>query len=818
MIEAPATTMVGLTDAEVERRRAAGQGNVVDEHGSRSLWSILRANVFTRFNAIVTSLVVVIFVFGEPIDAVFGLVMVANSTIGIVQELRAKRSLERVRVLLVPEITVVREGLARTVAPDELVLGDLIEVRTGDQIPVDAEVLRSGGLEVDESALTGESIPVVKAAGDEVLSGSFVVTGSAMAEARRVGEQSWAQRLTAEARTFALTQSELRMGVDRILRTIGWILPPLSALLLVSQLRTSSSFSEGIVWAVAGVVALVPQGLVLLVSMALAVAVIRLARQQVVVQELPAVEGLARIDVLCVDKTGTLTTGRLAVDEILPFGDERETLIEGLAALTTIDAARNSTAEAIRDAIPTAGRNATITASVPFSSVRKWSAVELKNWGAWYLGAPEILLEAVDTSETRAALVEQLDRLAAGARRVLLVARSPRLAEKEELPDNLRAVGLVALKEEVRPDAAATMEYFRRQHVELAVISGDNPITAAAVAAEVGIPGADHWVDMRTVESVESIPTDTVVYGRVVPEQKRDLVKMLQDRGHVVAMTGDGVNDIPSLKAADIGIAMDTATSATKATAQLVLLDGRFEHLPSVVAEGRRVIANMERVSALFVTKTVYAALLALTVAVAGVAFPFLPRHLSLVATFTIGVPAFALSFRRSDEPCRPGYLRRVMHFAVPSGFFAAVATFATYWIVRSPAADASLEQARTSATIALTIAGLWVLYRLIRPASGLELALLGAMVMGLVIAVMPSPLSDFYELSLPGPRLTTLIVVILTATIAGLDLTLDVVERVRARAGPPGSKALPGDPIRAHREDTARNRGHPRGRRGRSH
>ncbi|MDW3180231.1 MAG: HAD-IC family P-type ATPase [Acidimicrobiia bacterium] len=759
----------GLTNEQVQERRDRGLVNDVEQRSSRTTRDILHANVFTRFNAIVTSLLVVIFVFGDPIDAMFGFVMICNSTIGVVQEIRAKRSLESVQLLIVPEVHVVREGEIEIVAPDELVLDDVIKIGAGDQVPVDALVLSSVGLEVDESALTGESEPVPKDVSDTVLSGSLVVEGSAVARAIRVGRDSWVSRLTREAQSFALTQSELRVGIDRLLTVVGWLLVPLATILVFSQVRSNAELADGLVSAVAGIVALVPQGLVLLVSMAFAVAVIRLAKQGVVVQELAAVEGLARIDVLCVDKTGTLTTGHLELEDLIAFGVDRSELEQAVFALSHLDAARNATVDALRDAA-FAGEEWESTALVPFSSVRKWAAAEFGRSGAFYLGAPEILLEAAVSAE-RKPIEQSLAELAARSRRVLLVGRAAHL-NGEMLPESLEPLGLVVLKEELRPDAANTMEYFARQGVQVIVISGDNPRTVGAVAKELGIPGAGKTVDLRNVDDLDAIAPDLVVFGRVLPEQKRDLVRTFQRQGRVVAMTGDGVNDIPALKAADIGIAMDTATVATKSIAQLVLLDGRFDRLPGVVQEGRRVVANMERVSALFITKTIYAALLILAVGAAGLPFPFLPRHLSLIATFTIGVPAFILSFRWAEAPAKPGYLRRVLVIAVPSGVFAATATFVTYWVARSDWSDASLSESRTLATIALTAAGLAVLHRLMRPLSAADASLLFAMALLFGMNVVVEPLSAFYALRLPDVQTLSAPLLVLGVSLFVYELT----------------------------------------------
>ena len=783
----------GLTAAEVAERRADGLANVVDQPTSRSLIGILRANTLTRFNAIITALVVVVLAVGEPIDAVFGLVMVINSSIGIVQELRAKRSLDALNVLLTPSIAVVRDQVEVSVDPEELVLDDLVALRAGDQIPVDGSVETSDGLEVDESALTGESEPVPKEVGDKVLSGSFVASGVGMVTATAVGAEAWAHRLTSEAKEFALTRSELRVGIDRLLLIASWILVPLAALLTWGQLRSDASPADAVIASVAGVVALIPQGLVLLVSMAMAVAVIRLGQRNVVVQELPAVEGLARIDVLCVDKTGTLTTGNLTVEQVRAVGsadgadsaDSAENadgasgadseVRAGLAALSGLDAARSSTMDAIRSSLAEEDPGWPLESVVPFSSVRKWSSATFAKGGTWVLGAPEILLDAIQTDTS--AIEEELRSLVDQALRVLLVGRAnSEPGDGTELPSDLRAVGLVALSEELRADAAETIDYFRRQHVEVKIVSGDNPRTVAAVAERLGIESTS--IDLRSVEDSSAIATDASVFGRVRPEQKRNLVQQLQAAGHTVAMTGDGVNDIPSLKAADIGIAMNTATPATKATAQLVLLDGRFERLPGVVSEGRRVIANMERVSSLFATKTVYAAVLALVFGTLGTTFPFLPRHLTVVATITIGIPAFVLSFRSSDEPCRPGYLRRVLHFAVPAGLTASGSTIAVFLIARSSLTDATLAEARTVATSTLTITGLWILYRLIRPLDRLEAGLLGGLIL-LFVATLAVPITaELYALDLPPAPVAAVAGVGVIATLAVLEVALTFADR----------------------------------------
>ena len=764
----------GLTGVEVQERRAAGQVNEVPDRTSRTYADIIRGNVLTRFNAIISVLAAVILVFGDPIDALFAVVMVLNTTIGIVQEARAKQTLDRLKVLIAPTTIAIRDGVDVAVAPSSLVLGDLIRLDPGDQVPVDADVIEATALEVDESALTGEADPVPKHPGDEVRSGSAIIAGTGLVVATRVGGDAWVHQLVAQAKEFVLTTSEIRAGVDRLLQVVSWMIGPLAALLLWSQLRAAESFEDGIVSAVAGVVGLVPQGLVLLVSMAMAVAIIRLSRNHVVVQELHAVEGLARIDVLCVDKTGTLTTGRFDLDDIIKLDPDID-VRRGLGALTAAEVSPTASTRMLAEILdaPTGWKP---IEHVAFSSARKWSATTFEDRGTWVIGAPEILLDAAgsppDASER--SLVAQLT---GEAKRVLLVAtsESPLSGDAAELPAPLRPVGLVVLVEQLRPDAAEIMDYFTDQHVTVKIISGDSAATVSAVAQRLGISGAERHVDLRDVppDAFDALTTEATVFGRVLPEQKRELVEALQRSGHTVAMTGDGVNDIPALKKADIGIAMDTATPATKSVAQLVLLDGRFDRLPHVVAEGRRVVANMERVSSLFVTKTVYAAIFVLAIGLSGAIFPFLPRHMSLVSELTIGAPAFLLSFRAADQPCRPGYLRRVLRFSIPAGIVASTVTLATYWAMRSGPIPTTLEEARTASTLVLTTIAFWILYRLIQPLDRFDALLLITFISIFVVIVTAAPTRNFYALDWPPAEGVAVVAAIMIGSIVLLEAVL---------------------------------------------
>src|SRR5829696_6085346 len=597
----------GLSAADVAERVARGLVNDVPSAPTRTIGQIVRSNLVTRFNLLLGSLLAVILVVGPLQDALFGLVIVANTVVGVVQEVRAKRTLDRLEVVNAPRARVVRDGRVAELAVGQVVLDDVLEAAAGDQVVVDGEVLEAAGLEVDESLLTGESEPVARRPGDRLLSGSFVAAGSGRYRATKVGREAYAVRLTEEARRFTLARSELRAGVDEILKYVTWALVPTAVLLFISQLRG----------AVAGTLAMVPEGLVLLTSVAFAVGVVRLGRRQVLVRELPAVETLARVDVICFDKTGTITAGDLAVQELVPEdGAVGEEAAAALGALAAADPNPNATLRAISRAFP-APDGWRAEAAVPFSSARKWSGASFAGHGAFLLGAPEVLLAAGGAGPPggNAALLRRAERFAVEGRRVLLLAASARPLDGEVPPAGLEPRAMVVIGDQVRGDAAGTVAWFAAEGVQVKVVSGDHPRTVGAIAGQVGIAGAGQPVDARALPADQAELAGLVeassVFGRVVPRQKQAMVNALGARGHVVAMTGDGVNDVLALKDADLGIAMGGGSAASRAVAELVLMDGRFATLPAVMAEGRRVIANIERVAKVFVTKTVYATVLA---------------------------------------------------------------------------------------------------------------------------------------------------------------------------------------------------------------
>ena len=770
-LASPDPLPAGLSDHEVAERVAAGRVNRAPAGTSRSLGQIVRANVLTRFNAILGTLLAVILVVGPVQDALFGVVLVTNAAIGIYQELRAKRVLDRLSLLTAPAVTVSRGGQRREIGVEDVVDGDVIELSQGTQIVADGPVLTADALEVDESLLSGESVPRAKGPGDDVLSGSFVTAGQGWYRAERVGAASYANEVSAEARRFSLVRSELRRGTDEILRLVTWLIVPTAALLIASQVRADESVPDAVRGTVAGVGAMVPEGLVLLTSVAFTAGVLRLARRHVLVQELAAIEGLARVDVVCTDKTGTITEPDLQVAEVVALdGVDGGEVAAALGAMAAADPEPNASGRALAAAFDAPGWTPTWRAA--FSSARRYSGAGFGAHGDWIMGAPNVLLEAAGDGGPTARAAEMVDAQSRRGRRVLLVARTEGQPPPGTPPAG-RPVALVAIEERIRPNARATLDYFAGQSVAVKVMSGDDPRTVAAVAARVGIPGAGAAVDARRLPDDEGELADlveaTTVFGRTGPRAKQAMVRALQSRGHVVSMTGDGVNDVLALKEADLGVAMGSGAAVSRAVAPVVLLDSDFAGLPPVLSEGRRVIANVERVANLFVTKTVYATVLALTVGVAGVPFPFLPRHLTIISSLTIGIPAFFLALARNDRRAVPGFVGRVLRFAVPAGVLAAAATMTSYGLAR--AEDVSPVEARTTATITLFIVALWVLAILARPTNLWRFELEASMAALFVLALLVPWSRKFFALNMAVAPVTVQAVGVGVAAAALLEV-----------------------------------------------
>ncbi|RDX00461.1 haloacid dehalogenase [Gardnerella vaginalis] len=743
----PEVSEQGLTQSEVFDAVNRGFVNVTNNRTSRSVLSIVRANVFTLFNAIIFAAMVVVLSTGSWKDAVFGFVILINTGIGVVTELRAKRTLDRLSILVASKSIVRREGKNVYVDHSGIVLGDLLWVRSGDQVPADANVVKSWGLEMDESMLTGESVTVRKATDDFVYSGSTAVSGVALMRVTAVGDNSYASKLAAQAKVYTKTISDLSRGINTILKWMTIVVVPLCVLLVWSQINKVGGFAvalqtgqwkSAVVSAVAGVVGMIPEGLVLLTSLNFAVAAMRLARKKTLVQELESVETLARVDCLNLDKTGTITDGGIAfvgVDLIGDgsIGDDSNRLVNQALFDLSNEENPNATGSAIMEGLKDQGVSSasSVSARLPFSSARKWSAIRyaLKDgrFETWYMGAPEVLATAICARKSSVVssdlqgsiapavaeggisdsavsgdspfdnchltdsfkqILNRVNEYAQQGNRVLLLAVSysdsgdsnnATFSSSPVVSTSARPVALVRCSEKIRADARQTLAWFRQQGVRCRVISGDNPTTVASVAEKVGLTGDSKPVSMdarqlpKDINQLAEVLENVDVLGRVLPDQKKAIVQALHSKGHVVAMTGDGVNDTLALKEADLGVAMGNAAPAAKAVAQVVLVDSRFSHLPDVVARGRQVMANMERVAGLFLVKTVYSALISAGVVLLGLNFPYLPRHITYIGSLTIGIPAFLLALAPNTRRYVPGFLHRVVRFALPNGIAVAV-------------------------------------------------------------------------------------------------------------------------------------------------
>ncbi|MFH9492325.1 MULTISPECIES: HAD-IC family P-type ATPase [Streptomyces] len=772
----------GLSSAEVAERVARGEVNDVPVRSSRSVTEIIRANVLTRFNLIIGVLWVIVLLVAPVQDSLFGFVIIANTGIGVVQEWRAKKTLDGLAVIGEAKPTVRRDGKAAEVSVSAIVLGDLVELGPGDKVVVDGTVVEADTLEIDESLLTGEADPVIKRPGDPVMSGSFVVAGGGAFTATRVGREAYAAQLAEEASRFTLVQSELRSGISTILKYVTWMMVPTALGLIISQLVVKQhAFKESVARTIGGIVPMIPEGLVLLTSMAFAIGVIRLGRKQCLVQELPAIEGLARVDVVCLDKTGTLTEGGMDVTEVRTLnGWDEDEVHRVLGALGGSDPRPNTSLQAIIDACPDDGRW-TVTQTLPFSSARKYSGAAFADAdgtaSAWLLGAPDVLLDTDDPA------LAETGHLNEQGLRVLLLARARDALDAPDAATGAKPAALIVLEQRLRPDAGQTLAYFEDEHVSAKIISGDNAVSVGAVAQKLGMPGAENTLDARRLpadrDEMASAIERNAVFGRVAPQQKRDMVAALQSRGHTVAMTGDGVNDVLALKDADIGVAMGSGSEATRAVAQIVLMDNSFATLPSVVAEGRRVIGNITRVATLFLTKTVYSVLLAVLVVCFQVEYPFLPRHLTLLSTLTIGVPAFFLALAPNKERARPHFVHRVMRYSIPSGVIAGAATFATYLLARHHYTGPGALDAETSvATLTLFLVSMWVLAIIARPYTWWRVALVASMGLCFVVVLALPTLQHFFALKLVGSVMPWTAVAISLVAAAALELAWRLVGR----------------------------------------
>ena len=761
----------GLSESEAAARREA-RGASAEPHASRSTATIVRANTITPFNAILLALGILTLLFADWRDALFLGILVANTGIGIWQELRARDKLERLAALVAPRAAVVRDGEERPVHVSHLVIGDLVRLGPGDQVVADGPLREATGLRLDESILTGESRPVERAAGDEVRSGSFVLEGMGAFEVAAVGADSYAGRITGTAREFRHPRSPLERAIDRLLYVLLAVMIPLGAMLIVALEKQDVSFHDAVDTAVAGMVTLIPEGLILLVSITYAAAALRMARLGALSQQLNAIESLASVDTICIDKTGTLTAPALRVVELVPADgvpvDELEDAVGRFAAAAP---SRNATLSAVATAYPRLTTDPP-DELVPFSSRRRWSGARLD--GVRYvLGAPELF--------PRGPLDSAVDARREEGRRVVAFGGADGALVETETPPIARTLGLVVLGEDLRNDARETVAFLGEQDVELVVLSGDAPATVGSIAADAGIPISAPPLDGGDLPEgdleLDALAPSLSVVGRISPDGKRRVVESLHRRGRYVAMVGDGVNDVPALKAARLSVAQGSGTQMAKAVADIVLVEGDFASIPGMVGEGRRILRNLQRVTKLFVTKSVFAAFVIVAIGITPTEYPLLPRHLTIVGALTVGIPAFFLALAPSDGPWRTdGFLRDVGRFAVPAGVAAGLGVTTTY-LISVNVFDLGLLQSRTAATTTLIIVGLYLVLALeatsTRRARLVGILCASLFAVYLVVLALPGTRA-FFELAIPNGAAIVLIALGATIAIGFLWLTDD--------------------------------------------
>lgn len=739
----------GLTTEQVAERMASGRVNADADVRTRSIPRIVRDNVCTLFNLVNVLIVAAIVWTGSYRNLLFLGVIVLNVVIGIVQEIRSKLTIDRLSVITSTKAHVVRDGQARDIGLNSIVLDDVVVLHRGDQAPSDC-VLLDGACSANESLLTGESDLVAKTCGDTLYSGSFISSGSCRAQVVAVGADNYATRINNEAKVFKKVHSDIMTALEKIIRAVTFAIVPLGALLMVKEVVfVGGELAPAILHTSAALLGMIPQGFILLTSTVFAVSVLRLSQHQVLVQELYCVETLARVDTVCLDKTGTITTGEMDVDELVPY--EGTSYDEALHALFALDASveeevANETSRAIHAYLDGLQVHPNLppvvegqTRVVPFSSEHKYSGVVYGSAaGSYCIGAAEFVLK---NNPHLPGVQESIDRLA-GVRRVLVVARVDDFDEADAIIGTAVPLGLVFIKDRVRPTAAQTLRYFDEQGVRINIISGDSVETVSNIAASVGVPHADCCIDMSTVttqEQLEAAARDCRVFGRVSPEQKKQLVQALQAQGHTVAMTGDGVNDVLALHAADCSVAMGSGSDAARNIAQLILMDDDFASMPHVVAEGRRSINNLQRSGALFLVKTIFSAALSLLfVLITAYSYPFDPIQLTLVSAFTIGLPSFVLALEPNRERVRGAFLRNVVTRALPGAIMVVGSVLLA--CVFSVAWGLAQEEFSTLCVMLSSVAGMCLVVRLSMPFNAIRVALVTVCACGLLAGIFLVP------------------------------------------------------------------------------
>ena len=737
----------GLTNEEVASREEQGEINRIPKVPTRTLWDILRTNLFTFFNGLNVVLAALVLIAGKPRNALFIIIVIINILIGIIQEFRAKKTIEKMSLLKNEQVHVIREGKEEVISIDDVVKDDLVILIPGMQLPADMVIVEAFGLEINESLLTGESDSIEKQAKDYSYSGSFVVSGTGKAQVFRVGKETYINHFSNEAKRFKIVHSELRDSIDKIIKFLTLIIFPVALLLFISQFFIiKQTWNEAILKTVAGIIGMIPEGLVLLTSVAFALGIIRLATYQILVQELPAIESLARVDVLCLDKTGTLTEGSLDVAKVIAFNKSFQKLNMILATYVYMSKDKNETSKALIDYY----KNEVqlfwkITDRVPFSSIRKWASMTIDDGSTYIMGAPDILIEDK-------AILNKVEIFAKQGYRVLCFAVTKETITNNKHPKGLIIEALILLQDKIREDAKATLDYFKKQNVILKIISGDNPITVTTVARRLGLHYHKNYIDSNTLsedpKALEAIMENNTIFGRVVPQQKKEMIQALQRRGHVVGMVGDGVNDVLALKEADCGIAMASGSEASRAVAQLVLLNSNFSVLPLAVTQGRGVVNNIQRVASLFLVKSVYSIILSIFVTIFRFSYPFTPIQISLISALAVGIPSFFLALEPNQERISGSFFLKILSIAIPGGITVSFSLLSINFLNTVSSLNFSPNEMATMLVFATGLIQLFILVKISKQLNIWRIMLVCAMTSLFVICFFMSITINFFGLA----------------------------------------------------------------------
>lgn len=764
----------GLTDAQVSERKKNRLVNSDTTVKTKSIIEIIANNFFTLFNFLNLGLGLAIFLVGSYKNLLFLGVVICNTLISMIQEIRSKIIIDKLSIISATKVKVRRNGTEQIIKINEIVLDDILEINNGDQIITDS-IIVDGACEVNESFITGESKPIYKKKGDMLLSGSFVVSGKCLVKVEHIGKDNYTSLISSEAKYLKKINSELMKSLNKVIKIISFIIVPLGLILFTKQLQIpDNTFENAVVNTVAALIGMIPEGLILLTSTVLAVSVIRLSKYKVLVQELYCIETLARVDILCLDKTGTITDNHMEVIDIVPISTSNYEIKNILGNFAHFSQDNNSTITALRKKYPLKEKWI-VNQFTPFSSARKYSGMTFEHEGSFILGAPDYII-----GENINKVKSMVDRYV-NDYRVLLLCHSRRKLVKDQLPNDLQPICLILLRDKIREKAIETIEYFKKQDVQLKIISGDNVLTVANIASRVGIETKDNCIDASTLKDYDSLKKAVLkynIFGRVSPNQKRDIIKILKENNHTVAMIGDGVNDVLALKEADCSIALASGSEASRNVSELVLLDSNFDAMPKIVAEGRRTINNIERSATLFLVKTTYATILAILFLFINMPYPFMPIQLTLTSVVTVGIPSFILAIEPNNERIKDKFLTNVISKALPTAL-TIVINIIIIMIIAS-IVNLSQEQATTLAVILTGYTGFLLLFKLCQPFNLIRIILLISMISGFIIGIVG--LRNLFSLSIVTPYMAVIIGSLILIATQNFQLFTNLYYKIREK------------------------------------